>query len=607
MTKPIAEYTPNESLQYKADRDIKANLMLALPNSIYNRIDCYKNNPKLMWAQLEKIMLRSTVATQLRHTRYMNNFEEFKVKDGESLKNIFDRFCAVINDLRKIKVEKTELETNLKFLNSLQSEWNKSCHRLRNDTVDPVALLTSKLSEQALSENAYDGATYDDGEALQKAMILLSQHYNKKFQPRSGSNNLRFTSGSKIKVPEHKKAADCFNCGKPGHIAKECQVKIVRDLTYYRKKMELAEKRENGTALLAEEEFWLDHSDDEADNVETTHMCFIEDDQSDDNDDDSSTDEDEASSNLMTDQFGFLGKIASFDSNLKSKILDDSFTLNDDYYKPKRKRNRSKKSKKQVKVISANSNSCDSNISYRTMRNPTNEIWRLKRTSDEPATDEDRYVDKFYKSDSFAVCNKMSKYSIKQMIQISKDVSYSSSDSSSNDYVLSSTDEYVHFSENISRAFYVKSNKFSPIRISTNKYGPKYMWVPKSKIDSKLQAPNMPMCTSLKDAKEHTHVKMPMCTMLKDAIEYTSHDTWSYLSRLQRMHDQVDPDHQDPTTTVHSSTFERSASSRAQADEPIVLSSLLQTGPVLSRKQIQYKLKDAEKKILLVKKLRYVA
>ncbi|KAI3685067.1 hypothetical protein L6452_34300 [Arctium lappa] len=126
LSKPIVEYTPDELVQYKADRNVKANLMLALPNSIYNRIDCFKNNPKLMWAQLEKIMLGSSVATQLRHTRYMNNFEEFKAKDGESLKNVYDRFCLVINDLRKIKVEKTELETNLKFLNDLQPEWNKS-------------------------------------------------------------------------------------------------------------------------------------------------------------------------------------------------------------------------------------------------------------------------------------------------------------------------------------------------------------------------------------------------------------------------------------------------------------------------------------------------
>ncbi|KAI3770920.1 hypothetical protein L6452_02068 [Arctium lappa] len=274
--------TAEEITREKVDREAKSNLMLALPNSIYNRIDCFKQNPMMMWTQLEKIMLGSAVATQLRQTRFMNNFEEFKAKDGETLKNVFDRFCIVMNDMQKIKVEKTELETNLKFLNALQPEWNKSCHKLRNDiristmqiqelyeilmtdesivkekkakhdkknkkTVEPVALLTSQLAEQALSENVYDGATDEDGEVLQKAMILLSQHYKKKFQHRSGSNNLRFTSGSKnepAKVPETTKAAACFNYGKSGHIAKECRVKVVRDSAYYRKKMELTEKRE---------------------------------------------------------------------------------------------------------------------------------------------------------------------------------------------------------------------------------------------------------------------------------------------------------------------------------------------------------------------------
>ncbi|KAI3664840.1 hypothetical protein L6452_43449 [Arctium lappa] len=87
----------------------------------------------LMWTQLEKIMLGTVVSAQLCQTRYMNNFEEFKAKDGESLNNVFDRFWVVINDLYKIKVTKTELEANLKFLNALQPEWSKSCHRMRND------------------------------------------------------------------------------------------------------------------------------------------------------------------------------------------------------------------------------------------------------------------------------------------------------------------------------------------------------------------------------------------------------------------------------------------------------------------------------------------
>ncbi|KAI3664950.1 hypothetical protein L6452_43564 [Arctium lappa] len=359
VEKSLIEYDADELLRYQADNQAKSNLILALPNSIYNRIDCFKHNPMLMWTQLEKIMLGTAMSTQLRQTRYMNNFEEFKAKDGESLKSVFDRFWTVINDLYKIKVIKNELETNMKFLNALKPEWEKSCHRMRNDpriskmpiqemfeilmsdeamvmkkkakldkhkpkTVDPIALLASQMAEQVLTESAYDGSTDDDGEVLEKAMILLSQHYQKKYQKQTGSNNLRFSSGSKKVEPgstskpffpkyesgtaaepkkEEKEAVTCYNCGKPGHISKECRTKIVKDVDFYKKKLALAEKKASGTILLAEEEYWLDHSDNEADNVETAAMCFIGDDKSDDEDEDTSTDESEVSSDL---DFNFI-------------------------------------------------------------------------------------------------------------------------------------------------------------------------------------------------------------------------------------------------------------------------------------------------------------
>ncbi|KAI3757957.1 hypothetical protein L6452_05502 [Arctium lappa] len=212
-------------------------------------------------------------------------------------------------------------------------------------TVDPIALLASQMAEQALTESAYDGSTDDDGEALEKVMILLSQHYQKKYQKRSGSNNLRFSSGSKKVEPgstskpffpkyepgtaaepkkEEKKAVTCYNCGKPGHISKECRTKIVKDVDFYKKKLALAEKKASGTILLAEEEYWLDHSDNEADNVETAAMCFIGDDNSDDEDEETSSDESEVPSEF---DFNFISSQMNVITNalhdFRSKLISE--------------------------------------------------------------------------------------------------------------------------------------------------------------------------------------------------------------------------------------------------------------------------------------------
>ncbi|KAI3757929.1 hypothetical protein L6452_05473 [Arctium lappa] len=232
--------------------------------------------------------------------------------------------------------------------------------------VDPIALLASQLAEEALTDEAYDGSTEDVGEALEKAMILLSQHYQKKFQRRTGSNNLRFTSGSKKIEP---------GASSKPYVPKFEPAKVVKDSAFYWKKLELAEKRENGTILLAKEEYWLDHSDNDAENEETDAMCFIGDDKSDDEEDDTFTDDSKASSSMSNAQSDFLNKVSS-----STSIVDDSLTLNDQYYKTKtkRKRRRSKKSRKHDSVLSENSNSSNSSVLDRTVKRSQKLIWRIK-------------------------------------------------------------------------------------------------------------------------------------------------------------------------------------------------------------------------------------
>ncbi|KAI3746366.1 hypothetical protein L6452_08796 [Arctium lappa] len=62
------------------------------------------------------------------------------------------------------------------------------------------------------------------------------------------------------------------------HFAKDCRRSKVRNSDYYKNKMLLAKQQEAGKALMAEDEYWLDHSDDEEEDGEkdeAVNMCLM--------------------------------------------------------------------------------------------------------------------------------------------------------------------------------------------------------------------------------------------------------------------------------------------------------------------------------------------
>ncbi|KAJ9536426.1 LOW QUALITY PROTEIN: hypothetical protein OSB04_un000384 [Centaurea solstitialis] len=339
VVKEVEEMDEAEKTQYLIDLEAQNCLIQAIPNDIYRKLDSYDDSAKSIWDQLEKIMLGSKVGNQLRITTLMDKYENFKMKDGESLEDAYDRFVILMNDMKKNRIPRSEMDFSVKFINNLSLEWkpftrfvkqHKALNELKVYEVyenlklfeeeveeavlekqkkekaeqESLALLTErKKGKRVIKKGKANVFEVDDDEdeeesedeerdLMFQSLLTLTEAYKKKYYNRSGSNNRKgaFRGRSLIRsdkyatkgVEEEKEAVEvadekkknenitCFKCGKKGHVARICPAKMSK-VEILRKKLELAEKQEQGLVLMADDEEWLDVSDTE----DQAQMCFM--------------------------------------------------------------------------------------------------------------------------------------------------------------------------------------------------------------------------------------------------------------------------------------------------------------------------------------------
>nr|GEW84220.1 hypothetical protein [Tanacetum cinerariifolium] len=190
---------------------------------------------------LARHMLGSEYGEQDRKAAVLYEYETFKATEGELLLDTYIRYLQVINDLKKCGYSKDNCELNFKFLNNLQPEWKQYATMMRKNK--NLMDINIDALYNILKQNQGD---VNDAMGLKKKIVMVT------------SDPLALIT---------KKT-------KEGQFAKGCKKVKVKDYEYYKIKMLLAKKDKDEQVFLAEDQAWMESSND-SDQEINANMVFM--------------------------------------------------------------------------------------------------------------------------------------------------------------------------------------------------------------------------------------------------------------------------------------------------------------------------------------------
>ncbi|XP_070046655.1 uncharacterized protein [Nicotiana tomentosiformis] len=231
-----ADYTTEDLKKCEKNAKAKKWLICGLGPDEYSRIQGYATTKKI-WDTLQVAREGTTQVKRCRGTPLYSQYENFAMKDGETIQEMYTRFTILKNELKSLgriipkeeKVEKiltrvlpitweskiTAIQESKNIATLLLDELigNLTAYELRRQTMKMDVL----KKERSLALRITEGSDLEDDE-----MAMITKDFKKYL--RRGKGSSRSGSYSKAKASEKKTNDGYYKCGKPYHHIKKCSL-----------------------------------------------------------------------------------------------------------------------------------------------------------------------------------------------------------------------------------------------------------------------------------------------------------------------------------------------------------------------------------------------
>ncbi|KAJ9566615.1 hypothetical protein OSB04_002581 [Centaurea solstitialis] len=223
VEKPVEMFNPEQRARHLVDKRALTLLIMALPNDMYPRVDSL-TNARDVWLEIEQQMQGGDTALESQKESALNAYEGFKARETESLTESYQRLNAFVNDLRRLGIEKSKYEVNVKFLKNLTPAWQNLAINLQlsrnlgimglhdlfsmmvqheefitggkfKNTVDPLALAAvpcAGSNSAPFQHQQYNNSSPQ--QYNQSPPQHYQENYNQEFNGNYGSNYQEFNS-----------------------------------------------------------------------------------------------------------------------------------------------------------------------------------------------------------------------------------------------------------------------------------------------------------------------------------------------------------------------------------------------------------------------------